>query len=134
MIDWDLRAGKPAHKFDAGHVNSILLHGPNQEQIISSSDGTDGARLVTLLQSLTNLLNVACPHITDHTVRLWSRAQGTCIQTLADDSVVIHAMQKKHFATQPTAILTGWATTSLGHSASAILTRADGTPHARNDR
>lgn len=26
MIDWDLRSGKPAHKFDAGHVNSILLH------------------------------------------------------------------------------------------------------------
>jgi hypothetical protein len=40
MIDWDLRSGKPAHKFDAGHVNSILLHGPDQEQIISGSDGT----------------------------------------------------------------------------------------------
>ncbi|ELR23167.1 F-box domain containing protein [Acanthamoeba castellanii str. Neff] len=74
-------SGKPAQKFDAGHVNSILLHGPDQEQIISGSD--------------------------DRTVRLWSRAQGKCIQTLADDSVMIHAMQKKHFATQPTAILTG---------------------------
>lgn len=129
MIDWDLRSGKPAHKFDAGHVNSILLQGPNQEQIISSSDGTPVAHLIiTFFLNLTHALNVACPHIKDHTVRLWSRAQGTCIQTLADDSVVIHAMQKKHFATQPTAILTGWPTTCLGHSASAIMTRAYGTP------
>lgn len=41
VVDWDLRMGKPAYVFcrHTEAINKLLLHGPNDEEIISCSSG-----------------------------------------------------------------------------------------------